>query len=469
MEDRPFKVIIVGGSIAGLTLAHCLHRANIDHLVLEKRPEIAPQEGASIGLWPTGGQVFSQLGLWEELSRGSQPLKVHNISYPDGSGFSHDLLKRIYERFGYGLTFVERQRLLETLYRRHPDKSRILAGKAVVEIRQADGGVSVVTEDGSKYQGSLVVGADGVRSRVRSEMWRLAETQYPGRVTSKEKKAMTAEYSCVFGISSAIPGLRSGEHGNVLGDGLNFLTFHGGNQVYWFVVSKMDQKYIYPEVPRFGAKDAEELCSRFAAVRLADGVCVRNLWESRKVASMTAMEEGLFETWSAGRVVLLGDAVRKMTVNMGQGANCAIEDAAVLATLLDRLVRSDTKSMPSDAEIESLLDEFKSLRYARSKAIYGQTMFGTRLYTRDGILKKLMGRYLMPRNIDHMADATSTLMADGPVVGFLPLPPRSGTGWERYRSSNGRKDSRWSERRMLFLGTAVLALSVLACSRLSRS
>ncbi|KAL4985227.1 hypothetical protein BDW68DRAFT_165519 [Aspergillus falconensis] len=55
MEDRPFKVIIVGGSVAGLILAHCLYRANIDHLVLEERLEISPQEGASIGLWPTGG------------------------------------------------------------------------------------------------------------------------------------------------------------------------------------------------------------------------------------------------------------------------------------------------------------------------------------------------------------------------------------------------------------------------------
>ncbi|RDW93719.1 FAD-dependent monooxygenase spyC [Aspergillus mulundensis] len=458
MEGSPLKVIIVGGSVAGLTLAHCLHRANIDHVVLEKRPEIAPQEGASIGLWPTGGQVLDQLGLWEEIAEGTQPLRVHNVLYPDGSGFSHDVLNRVYERFGYGLTFVERQRLLETLYRRYPDHSRILVNKAVVEIRQTSSGVCVVTEDGTVYQGSLVVGADGVHSRVRSEMWRLTELQNPGRITPKEKKRMTTEYSCVFGISSAIPGLRKGEHGNVFGDGVTVLTFHGEDRVFWFVVSKMDKKYTYPNIPRFSSKDAEELCGRFAAIRLVDGVCVRDLWESRRVASITAMEEGLFEAWYFGRMVLLGDAVRKMTVNMGQGANCAIEDAAVLATLLDRLVQPNKNSAPSEAEIEALLREFRTLRYARSKAIYGQTMFGVRLYTRDGILKTLMGRYVMPRKIDHMADATSTLMADGPVVGFLPLPRRWGTGWESYRSlKNG--DSHWSPRKMVFLA---LGMSVLA-------
>ncbi|KAL4911103.1 hypothetical protein BDW74DRAFT_172553 [Aspergillus multicolor] len=459
-EVPPFKVIIVGGSVAGLTLAHCLHRANIDHVVLEKRNEIAPQEGASIGLWPTGGQVLDQLGLWEEVVEGTQPLRVHNVLYPDGSGFSHDVLNRIYERFGYGLTFVERQRLLETLYRRYPDKSRILVSKTVVDIRQTLSGACVATQDGTVYQGSLVVGADGVHSRVRSEMWRLAELQNPGRVLLK-KNALTAEYCCVFGISSAIPGLRSGEHGNVFGDGVTVLTFHGENRVYWFVVSKMNKKHTYPKIPRYGSKDAEELSRRFAAVRLAEGVCVRDLWENRRVASMTAMEEGLFEIWHFGRMVLLGDAVRKMTVNMGQGANCAIEDAAVLATLLDRLAQSNKKSTPIEADIETLLKEFRMLRYARSKAIYGQTTFGVRLYTRDGILKTLMGRYIMPHKIDHMADATSNLMADGPVVGFLPLPRRSESGWERYRSRK-KEDSHWSQRKMLFLGTAVLSLSFLA-------
>ena len=50
-QDR-LRVVIVGGSVAGLTLAHCLHHNNIDFVVLEAVKEIAPQLGASIVVLP---------------------------------------------------------------------------------------------------------------------------------------------------------------------------------------------------------------------------------------------------------------------------------------------------------------------------------------------------------------------------------------------------------------------------------
>lgn len=48
---------------------------------------------------------------------------------------------------------------------------------------------SVVTEDGSVFRGDLIVGADGVHSRIRSEMWRLADELYPGMITPQERKS----------------------------------------------------------------------------------------------------------------------------------------------------------------------------------------------------------------------------------------------------------------------------------------
>jgi 2-polyprenyl-6-methoxyphenol hydroxylase-like FAD-dependent oxidoreductase len=80
-----FKVIIVGGSIAGLTLAHCLAKLpNVDFVILEKRAEVAPQEGASIGILPHGGRILDQLGLFEEIQRHVEPLTTAHVSYPDG-------------------------------------------------------------------------------------------------------------------------------------------------------------------------------------------------------------------------------------------------------------------------------------------------------------------------------------------------------------------------------------------------
>ena len=62
-----FKVIIVGGGIAGLTLANSLERAGIEHVLLERRGEIAPQVGASIGLLPSGCRILDQLGVYDEI------------------------------------------------------------------------------------------------------------------------------------------------------------------------------------------------------------------------------------------------------------------------------------------------------------------------------------------------------------------------------------------------------------------
>lgn len=82
--------------------------------------------------------------------------------------------------------------LLDILFKAYSDKSRIVTGTRVSEVRRSGHGVCVVTEDGRRYQGDLVVGADGVHSRVRSEMWRFAEAE-SGK-TFRQEKAGT--YPC---------------------------------------------------------------------------------------------------------------------------------------------------------------------------------------------------------------------------------------------------------------------------------
>ncbi|KAM0607061.1 hypothetical protein ACHAP1_003779, partial [Verticillium nonalfalfae] len=60
-----FKVIIVGGSVAGLSLANMLEALGIDFILLEAHKIIAPQLGASIGLLPNGLRILDQLGCYE--------------------------------------------------------------------------------------------------------------------------------------------------------------------------------------------------------------------------------------------------------------------------------------------------------------------------------------------------------------------------------------------------------------------
>lgn len=72
-QDR-LRVIIVGGSIAGLTLAQSLQASNVDFVVLEAWREIAPQVGASIAIFPNGARIFDQLGMYEDLDAISEKL-----------------------------------------------------------------------------------------------------------------------------------------------------------------------------------------------------------------------------------------------------------------------------------------------------------------------------------------------------------------------------------------------------------
>lgn len=76
-----FKVLIAGGSITGLSLAIMLERNNIDYLVLEAYPEIAPQTGASIGLLPHGFRILDQLGCYKALCEHVRDYSVQYMVY----------------------------------------------------------------------------------------------------------------------------------------------------------------------------------------------------------------------------------------------------------------------------------------------------------------------------------------------------------------------------------------------------
>lgn len=77
----PFRVLIVGGSLVGLTTALALEKAGIDFIVLE-RHEIAPNVGASISIHPHTQRVMEQLGVWPEIKKGVYPLG-HRYHYDE--------------------------------------------------------------------------------------------------------------------------------------------------------------------------------------------------------------------------------------------------------------------------------------------------------------------------------------------------------------------------------------------------
>lgn len=97
--QRNFKVIIVGGSVSGLTLAHCLDRLCIDFEVLEQHTEIAPQLGASLGILPNGARILDQLGLFSDIEEQTEPLKLARIRYLDGFCFESQYPTALHQRY----------------------------------------------------------------------------------------------------------------------------------------------------------------------------------------------------------------------------------------------------------------------------------------------------------------------------------------------------------------------------------
>jgi flavin-dependent dehydrogenase len=83
---------------------------------------------------------------------------------------------------GYGFEFGDRGDYLQTIHSNIKDKSKIHASKCIISVEPTNAGVTVRCEDGTSYEGDIVVGADGVRSKVRDEMWRLAYTTNPALV-----------------------------------------------------------------------------------------------------------------------------------------------------------------------------------------------------------------------------------------------------------------------------------------------
>jgi FAD dependent monooxygenase len=65
--SKPFTAIIIGGSVAGLTLAHTFSRANINYILLEARDSLAPALGTGIVIMPNGCRVLDQMGLLDGM------------------------------------------------------------------------------------------------------------------------------------------------------------------------------------------------------------------------------------------------------------------------------------------------------------------------------------------------------------------------------------------------------------------
>lgn len=87
-ETAHYQVAIVGGGIAGITLALIFERLGIKYVLFEASESLAPDKGASIGLLPNGLRILDQLGLIEEIEKHTAALRRWRHFADDGNVLS---------------------------------------------------------------------------------------------------------------------------------------------------------------------------------------------------------------------------------------------------------------------------------------------------------------------------------------------------------------------------------------------
>ncbi|RDW75335.1 hypothetical protein BP6252_06477 [Coleophoma cylindrospora] len=428
----PFRALIIGGSVAGLTLAHAFSRLNIDFVLLEARESIAPDVGQSIIIAANGARILDQLGLQDGIDRMGQPLKEFVLRRSDGRVVSKaDWPAVVSEKLGYDNIIIERKAFLSHLYNSLSPaaKSKIHTSERVTSITSTPDDVTVLCTDGSSYTGHVVIGADGVRSIVRNEMRRHAAAKGCGDLFKNDLNSLTATYSCVFGISSASPGLELGGMHSTADIDRSSLLFIGKDNLYlWFFISKMDRTYAESEIPRLDQRGAEELVKRHSDFQLMEGVTLATLWKERTTWSYLPLEEAVNERWSFERFVCAGDAVHKMTPNFGQGGNQAIESVAVLTnTLASLLQKSPSPSLPS---LASALQTYESLRKKRANTVTRLSNLVTREDALAELKYTLRLLYLRPKFDNRLGDMAAKLQGAAPLLEDFEIPARGRSkGW----------------------------------------
>ncbi|GKU07493.1 zeaxanthin chloroplastic [Fusarium langsethiae] len=423
MDRSKPKILIAGGGIAGLSLANMLEKAGIDYVLLESYESIAPQVGASIGLQSNGLRILDQLGCANELlSLVDHPLNNSYIRNSDGSIIKHhkNVHELLEERHGYPTVFIDRQNLLEILYKNLESKDSIHPGQAVKSVLELDNGIQVTTDKGKVFKGDILVGADGIYSTVRSEMWRIGNEASPGYFPDDEWSKVPCYYKCIFGISHPIDELTKGTH-YVYNDNFSYLVMSGpGGKWYWFLFVKLPVPLYGCEIPRYTKEDETKLAQEHSSDQITPDITFGDLYEARTNSTLTPLHEWVFQKWHYNRIITIGDAAHKFEPLTGHGGNGAIETAA---SLLNHLLSGCPQW--SDSEIKSAFSAVQDERFDRVKWLVEDAHKNQQMHAMATPLLAFIAP-ILARLID-----TDTAMrlsgrkfVDGTHVHNLPIPQR---------------------------------------------
>ncbi|VUC31811.1 unnamed protein product [Clonostachys rosea] len=407
MGQTNFRVIVVGGGPVGLSCAHALAQAGIDFIVLEQRSSFVIDAGSNLILVPMSMRVLGQLGLLEELKRVSSPLNI--INRMDHRGRRLGSMKWFLydnEYFGAYPRVISRHDLTKVLYQSLPSDtmSNLLPNKKVSDISTTTNGVCVTCKDGTSYEGSVVIGADGAHSLVRGSMRQLAIDNESSSLN--EEKPFLTTYRCLWTRFPTMSGLTPGTTWETHGKNLATQLFAGVDTVVMCIYERLDEP-TYDRC-RYSEADEEALVGRWGHLPLTPGqaLTIRDAYKSRIQSGLVNLEEGVVKHWSwNGRIVLAGDAAHKFTPSTGAGFNNGIIDVVALVNEVVREVQAArTKSLhpaagPQKAQIVAAFKAYEALR--KEPVIEGCKAAGnaTALATWGNWILKFIDQYIFSIHI----------------------------------------------------------------------
>ncbi|KAG0048871.1 hypothetical protein BGZ89_004426 [Linnemannia elongata] len=202
MAPAQFKVIIAGGGIAGLSLGVMLERAGIDYLILEAAGEIRPL-GAVVYLGAPVLRAFEQLGLLEDLIRHSNFMTGVTLMDHKLNKICRINVDYAKERYGYDTLTIFRPKLYNVLLSRIP-AYKILFAKRVASTVQSSEGIKVQCEDGSTYNGDILVAADGGASPIRKAMYTEIKKRTKKGFHPQDYALPKLDQRCIVGVTEPL-------------------------------------------------------------------------------------------------------------------------------------------------------------------------------------------------------------------------------------------------------------------------
>jgi len=379
-------VLVAGGGIGGLAAALALQQRGFAVEVFEQSPEIG-EIGAGIQLGPNAFSAFDALGIGAQARAKAvytDDMVMHDAidAYEVGRIPTDEAFRT---RFGNPYAVCHRADLHLTLFEavKALGQVRFHTSTRIEGIEQDTQGVTVIDQTCRRWRGCGLIGADGVKSVVREQF-----VGDPARVTGHVVYRAVAERAdfpvdLQWNSASIWVGpdchlvhypLRGGEQYNVV------VTFHSRETEQWGVTD--------------GSR--EEVMSYF------QGICpqARQLIDLPKSWRRwaTADREPI-DTWTFGRITLLGDAAHPTTQYLAQGACMALEDAVTLGECL-RI---------TDDDLPEALKRYEQARVARTARIVLSAREMGRLYHAKGVQRYVRNDLWRGRSPERFYDAVEWL------------------------------------------------------------